>query len=87
MANGNQPAECVKLNRCPGYDDPRALLEHGIAMIVRISQSDDLRVALQASVWLIRYAEALLRAQPPAEEGNAKAIAELRALYAKASPD
>ena len=51
------------------------------------TQSDDLRVALHASVWLIRYAEALLRAQPPAEEGNAKAIAELRALYAKASPD
>jgi hypothetical protein len=36
---------------------------------------------------VIRYAEALLRAQPPADERNAKAIAELRALYAKASPD
>jgi CO/xanthine dehydrogenase FAD-binding subunit len=70
--------------RCPFYRDPWALIEHGIAGIVRVSRCEDARVALEASVWLIRYAEALLGAKR-AEEGNAAAIAELRALYSKDS--
>jgi len=53
MAKRNQPAECVRLERCPGYDDPRALLEHGIAMIVRVSQCDDPALALKAGQWLV----------------------------------
>jgi len=41
---GNKPARPVRLLRCPEYRDPRAaLVEHGIAAMMRISQCDDRR--------------------------------------------
>jgi len=71
MAKRNQPAECVRLERCPGYDDPRALLEHGIAMIVRVSQCDDPALALKAGQWLVEYGERLLNGRRPAKQETA----------------
>jgi hypothetical protein len=64
----------VRLNRCPEYDDPRALLEHGIAGMVRITQCDDPAMALKASHWLARYAESLMKGKPKAKEEDASAV-------------
>jgi hypothetical protein len=48
------------LQRCPFYRDPRALVEHGIAAIVRMSQCEDLALALKAGQWLMEYGERLM---------------------------
>ena len=45
----------VRLQRCPEYRDPWALLEHGIAAIVRLSQCDDPAIAMEAEQWLVEY--------------------------------
>ena len=63
---GNKPARPVRLLRCPEYRDPRALMEHGIAALVRVSQSDDLAVALKAGQWLVEYGEKLMKAKEEA---------------------
>ena len=58
------------LERCPGYRDPGALL----AGIVRISQSDDLALALKAGLWLVEYAASLRNGKCPAKEEAASAV-------------
>ena len=60
---GNKPAHPVRLQRCPEYGDAQALLEHGIAAMVRVSQSDDLAQALKAGRWLVEYGERLMKAK------------------------
>ena len=60
---GKKPAQPVKLERCPEYRNPWALIEQGIAAMVRASQSEDPGVAMQAGEWLAEYAEKL-RAGP-----------------------
>jgi hypothetical protein len=64
--------ETVRLDRCPEYRDPRALLEIGIAGIVRVSQCGDPVVAKKAAQWLAEYAERLLNSerQGKAEEAS-----------------
>ena len=71
---GNKPAHPVRLLRCPGYRDPQALMEHGIAAIVRVGRSDDLAVALKASQWLVEYAESLLNGERQAKEETASTV-------------
>ena len=41
-------------------------MEHGIAALVRVSQSDDLAVALKAGQWLVEYGEKLMKAKEEA---------------------
>ena len=74
MAQGKRSGNSVRLNRCPEYDAPRALLEHGIAMIARVSQSEDLQLALTASQWLIEYAESLLNGKRQANGETASPL-------------
>jgi len=72
MMKGNKPARPVRLLRCPEYRDPRALVEHGIAAMMRISQCDDRAIALKASQWLIEYGEGLIKGkrQPKEEDSS-----------------
>jgi hypothetical protein len=74
MAKRNQPAEFVRLERCPGYDDPRALLEHGIAGIVRVIQCGDPAVAREAVQWLAEYEERLRKGERRAKEEEASGV-------------
>jgi len=78
MANRNRLAEWVRLDRCPEYRDPRALLELGIDTMVRVSQCDDLALALKASQWLIEYAESLMNSKRQAKEETASTVSPLR---------
>jgi hypothetical protein len=71
MMKGNKPARPVRLLRCPEYRDPRALVEHGIAAMMRISGCDDLAIALKAAQWLIEYGEGLMKGKRPAKEETA----------------
>jgi hypothetical protein len=56
------------LRRCPEYNNPRALLEHGIAGMVRLSRCGDPAVALKAGQWLAEYAESLMKGKRQAKE-------------------
>ena len=59
-----------------------------MATVVRASQSENMRMALEAGKWLVAYADNLVRLESaeskPAMDTRAKVIAELRGLYAKA---
>ena len=68
---GNKPARPVRLLRCPEYRDPQALMEHGIAAMVRVSQCDDPALALKASQWLVEYGGRLMSGKPKAKEEDA----------------
>jgi hypothetical protein len=57
--------------------DAQALLEHGIAAIVRVSQSDDLQLALKATQWLIEYAERSMKGKRQAKEEEASAVSPI----------
>jgi hypothetical protein len=73
------------LETCAGVKDPRQLLEHGVATIVRVSQSHDLDLAMEAARWLVDYAKSEMQREKlkPGEE-KIQIIAELRGLYQKA---
>jgi hypothetical protein len=43
-------------------------MEHGIAAIVRVSQCDDLALALKAAQWLVEYGERLLKGKRQTKE-------------------
>jgi hypothetical protein len=68
MAQGNKPENPIVLLRCPEYNNPQALLEHGMAGMVRVSKSGDPAVALKAGQWLVEYAESLRSGKRPAKE-------------------
>jgi hypothetical protein len=71
MMKGNKPARPVRLLRSPEYRDPQALIAHGIAALMRLSQCDDPAIALKASQWLIEYGEGLIkRKRQPKEEDS-----------------
>jgi hypothetical protein len=55
--------ETVRLRRCSEHDDPRALIEHGIAAMVRVTRCDDPQLALKAGQWLIEYGERFMKAK------------------------
>jgi hypothetical protein len=74
MTKGNKPAHPAMLQRCPFYRDPRALIEHGIATIVRVSQCDDLALALKAAQWLVKYGEGLMKGKRQAKEEIAATV-------------
>jgi hypothetical protein len=86
------------LEECPGYSNPRVLLEHGVAVMVMCSRDADRRVAMHAAEWIVAYAQGLLAEQRerrreeraietrvPAIDTRAQVIEELRGLYAKAA--
>jgi hypothetical protein len=54
-------ARPVKLESCWEAGDARALLELGIAAMVRASRSGDGAVAKKAGAWLVEYAGSLLK--------------------------
>lgn len=75
------------------HRDGYKLIMQGLATIVRIAQSDELKYALDAGEWLVAYGENLLREKQQAKLQGKPAfhttsrdqiIAELRGLYAKA---
>ena len=68
---GNKPARPVRLLRCREYRDPQALMEHGIAAMVRVSQCEDPALALKAGQWLVEYGERLLNGRRPAKKETA----------------
>lgn len=76
--------ESLRLESLPEYRNGERLLEHALAGIVRLTQSEVATVALAACEWLIGYSNTL-RAQDKA--GEADVIGELRALYRKALPE
>jgi hypothetical protein len=63
MGKEKRPANPAMLQRCPEYRDPRALLEHEIAAIARVSQCEDLALALKAGQWLVEYGESLRKSE------------------------
>lgn len=67
-------AHPVKLRRCPEYDDPGALIEHGVAAMVRVTQGSDPQLALKASQWLVEYAESLRNGKRQAKEEAASTV-------------
>ena len=69
MAKGKKPTNPAILHRCPEYRDHRALMEHGIAAIVRVSQCDDLALAVKAIQWLVKYAESRMNGKHQPKEG------------------
>ena len=71
---GNKPARPVRLLRCPEYRDPQALMEQGIAAIVRISQCADPAIALKASQLLVEYAEGLIKGKRQAKEEDSSPV-------------
>lgn len=78
------PLDCMTKD---GY----ALLQQGLATMVRVAQSEDLKHAMAAADWLVRYGEQILaekRVKPVPEkalyQSREGVIAELRGLYAKA---
>jgi hypothetical protein len=77
----------VVLRTCS--QDARKLLEHGLATMVRVSQSQDPKYAMEAGRWLVEYAQRALEQQrqpprPKPVDERVEIIAELRGLYAKA---
>jgi len=76
------------LDVCPSYSDPHALLEHAVAIMVKISKEAPPAVALDAAKFLFTYAQQLDRVQRdrmrPASEVRQELIQELRGLYQKA---
>jgi hypothetical protein len=86
--------EELELERFPAVEDMRAVYEHGLAVIVRLSKTaKDSRVQLQAGMWLCAEAEKraaleasrLEKVRPP--ERREDVIAELRAIYQRALPN
>lgn len=90
MSKLKPPAKWSELQCCTrnGY----ALVMQGLATVVRVAQSEDLKYALPAGQWLVDYGEGLMREkqaqkavlQVPAPSSRESVIAELRGLYAKA---
>ena len=74
MTNGKKPRNSVRLDRCPEYDDARALLEIGIAAMVRLSRCGDPAVAREAAQWLAEYEERLRKSERQAEEETASGV-------------
>jgi hypothetical protein len=70
----SETEETVRLYRCREYRDPWALLEHGIAAMVRLSRCDDPAIALKAGRWLVEYAESLMNGKPKAKEETASGV-------------
>lgn len=72
--------------------DGYKLIMQGLATMVRIAQSEDLKYALPAGQWLVEYGEGVVRekrvtkVEVQAREMTTRdsVIAELRGLYAKA---
>jgi hypothetical protein len=71
MTKGNKPARPVRLLRCREYRNSQALMEQGIAAMVRVSQCDDPALAQKAGQWLVEYGERLLNGKRPAKEETA----------------
>jgi len=72
------------LERLPGYQRPEVLLEHGLAVIVRVTQGEDQKLAFEAGKWLVEYSAALAASKKPGD--REVVIRELRRLYAKVLP-
>ena len=53
----------MRLRRCPEYDDLRALIEHGVAAMVRVSECEDRAIAMKAAQWLVEYGQRLMKAK------------------------
>lgn len=74
------------------------LVQHGLANVVRVARSEDLKAALAACQWLVAYGEGLIEASKAkarletarieAAKGHpgdrAQLISELKGLYAQA---
>ena len=75
----------VVLDACPKAGDPRALREHAIACMIRLTRHTDGVIAAHAARWLIDFASSLERApvSSPKTE-RTQIIAELRGLYERA---
>jgi hypothetical protein len=75
----------VLLDTCPKADDPRALREHGVASMIRLTKHSDGVIAAHAAEWLISFAASLEAARAPqGMTEREQVIHELRGLYAKA---
>jgi hypothetical protein len=74
MKKGQEQTKTAALQRCPEYRDPWALIEHGIAGMVRLSRCRNPAVALEACRWLARYAESLLKSERQGKAGGASGV-------------
>jgi hypothetical protein len=78
-------ADPIILDTSPKADDPRALREHAVASMIRLTKHSDGVIAAHAAEWLIAFADSLeaARARKPKTDAE-QVISELRELYAKA---
>lgn len=79
--------EPMVLRLCPQYSDPRALIQHGVATMARLCESENQGIAMEAAKWVVNFGQnlqAVKRSGP--KEDHEVVVAELRALYAKALP-
>jgi hypothetical protein len=77
--------EPIILDTCPKADDPRALREHAVASMIRLTKHSDGVIAAHAADWLIKFAASLEAArESPRMTEREQVIHELRGLYAKA---
>ena len=74
MTKRKKPAHPMRLERCPEYDNPRALLEHEVAVMLRVSRSGDLAMALRARQLLVMYGERLLKGKRQVKEEAASTV-------------
>lgn len=80
-------AEPMVLRVCPHYENPKALLMHGVGTMVRLCESENQQIAQSSAQWVVAYAQNLLSAKrQDGKQNHELVIAELRALYAKALP-
>ena len=72
---------------CPNWQNPHALVEHGIAIMVRLSKchATDPVIAMRAAEFLIAHGEKQLPIAPKTRTiDHAKIVSDLKGLYAKA---
>lgn len=77
-------AEPMVLRVCPHYENPKALLMHGVGTMVRLCESEDQEIAQTSAQWVVAYAQSLLGAKREARGDHEVIVQELRTLYAKA---
>jgi hypothetical protein len=78
------------LEHCPGSVEPHLLMEHGVAILVRLSKgSAGPELAFKSAIWLVEHAVREREREREMKrlarkDSRAEIIADLRGLYAKA---
>ena len=78
------------VERCLVFENVRALIEHAIAVVIRITQGENMTLAFEGAKWLAGYAKGLEGARVnggvKVESERSVLVAELREIYKQALP-